>query len=208
MKAFILFLSSFLFISCAFVDDSDSVFRDRGKTTTKARSIIKEDDSNKANSSQNATEANEQTETSAQTETKTPSPEEESFVFPVEITENLESLKIESSDNKRIHISAVGGNMIVLAPKTGFLSVNSLGNNYHIEIIIPNGRSLSFLLEKSKTTLKTDSKTEVSQKQAIAQTSGSAIFYIAKDGKDLVLCLGEIKAKIPIIKNLSLENCS
>ena len=99
--------------------------------------------------------------------------------------------------------------MFILAPQSGALSIKNVKNKYQIVISIPKGRYINLLLEKPKTSLKVKPNTQVKQRQLIAQTDSSAIFYIStKDGKDLVLCLGDISAKIPIIKNLSLENCN
>lgn len=191
-------------MSCRTGNNEDSAFKHRDRTETRARTAKK----NSSNEAQQDTQNNQRENSQSNSNKNQAEVQNKSFIFPVEITDDLKSLKIESSDNKRIHISAVGGDIFLLAPQTGSLSIKTLKDFYHLEILIPKGRKLNLLLEKSKTILQVSSTSQVIQRQPIAQTSGSAVFYISKDSKELILCLGDIKAGIPIIKNLSIENCN
>ena len=218
MKFFIILYLSLSLMSCIVGDTKDSAFRDRERTEPRARATNKNSSNEKPSSEtqneESSSEAQQKTQNNQQKNSQKnfnknqAEDQNKTFIFPVEITDDLESLKIESSDNKRIHISAVGGDMFLLAPQTGSLSIKNLKDSYHLEISIPKERKLNLLLEKSKTILKVNSESQVTQRQFIAQTSGVAIFYISKDSKDLVLCLGDIQASVPIIKNLSIENCN
>lgn len=220
MKFFLLSLLFLSLLSCVASEPENGVFRDRGKTETRPRLGLNQANQNEENQDEDSQAEEDQTEdnpvennpTEPNNPPNTNNPAEpageESFVFPVQITKDLSQLMIQSSDNRRIHLSASGGDMILLAPQSGSLSTEILEDHYHLTIVASKDRMLNFLLEKSKTTLKLSETTQVAQRQLIAQTSGPVVLYISKDGEDLVLCLGDISASIPIIKDLSLENCN
>ena len=209
MKIFIILYLSLSLMSCIASNTGNSAFKDRGRTKSKVRTTNKKSPNKKPSSEvQKDTQNNQQKNNKRNSNKNKEKAQNKTFIFPVEITDNLKSLKIESSGNKQIHISAVGGDMLLLAPQAGVLSIKTLKNSYHLEILIPKKRKINLLLEKSKTILKANSASQVIQKQPIAQTSGAAVFYISRDSKNLVLCLGDIEASIPIIKNLSIENCN
>ena len=209
MKIFIILYLSLSLMSCIAKDGKNSSSREREKTETRPRQRT---DKKSSSETQTETQNNPRENSQSASDKNQAEDQNKNFIFPVEITDDLESLKIESSDNKRLHISAIGGDMFLLAPQTGSLSIKTLKDFYHLEILIPKERKLNLLLEKSKTILQISSPSQVIQRQPIAQTSGAAVFYISKDSKELILCLGDIlgdtKAGISIIKSSNIETCN
>jgi len=205
MKLFILFVLVFPLISCVVSDDEGSAFRDRERTQNRPRTANNRPDQEQSSSTGEQAPAEQQVPSPV---SRPPQNADRNLIFPVEITDRLESIKLESSDNKRIHISAVGGNMSLLSPYSGSLTIKTSGDHFHFEVSILGGRKFNLLTEKTKTIVKVSDQSRVQSRQIIAETSGVATIYISKDSQDLVLCLGDITASIPIIKNLSLDNCS
>ena len=204
MKFFIcLLLLSFIF-SCGESKKDSFRFRD-------GRSQQKNNKPRQPRSNKNSDKTNDQ---SGQ-EAKQSQPYQEAeqsqsykFAFPISLIKDTLSLHIKSIDNKRIQLSSEEGVISLLAIQSGVLSLNNLEAYYHLVINPNNSKSFNFLLEKSTATLKADDGQQVKKEEVIAETTGSVTFYILENGKELVLCLHDIKSSIPITKELSLTNCN
>ena len=192
MRFFICLLLVSFFFSCGESKEDDFRFRNgRSKTNKKIRQSKTDTSSKKNQPSGQETKQNQL----------------KKFFLPIKITKDLPSLHIKSNDNKRIQFSSEAGTISLLAIQNGVLSVNDSETSYHLVISLNNNRSFNFLLEKSATTLKASAGQQIKEKEIIAETTGLTTFYILENGKELTLCLHNIESSVPIIKELSSDNC-